>query len=209
MCQKRQQQEEDTTGQQKRKVSRTDVADRKKRQQQEEFTTVKCTVNRLGMRELMDSDGDKKDNDSKIFRERLKCDAARLQEISFIGTRFAQFVLLSDLEKQKNRFDPTDAQHVSEQTFWQQCLNAVTNHGEKTYLDKFFREGFKDLLPDDWKPVESKLTSNHISNLRNQLMTNAETMIATTFHRRIREGLHLQLLTSKISKGINLKDTAD
>ena len=40
-------------------------------------------------------------------------------------------------------------------------------------------------------------------------MTNAETMIATTFHRRIREVLYLQLLMSRINNEVDLNNKAD
>jgi len=50
---------------------------------------------------------------------------------------------------------------------------------------------------------------DRIQNLRNQLKSNAETMIATLFHRRIREGLHQQLLTSRIRHEVELNNKVD
>ena len=184
------------SGGRKRAASRPDVAKRKKPQKATEHSTVKCGVNRIGMR------GD--------LRKRIKSDAARLQTVSFIGTRFAQFVLLRDLKSGEDRFryDP-DEEGVDEQTFWDQCLNAVTNHGEKNELDTIFKNEFKGLLPGDWQQVESKHMFPHIQQMRIQLRANAETMIATTFHRRIREGLHLQLLSSRLRHGVELNNKAD
>jgi len=146
------------------------------------------------------------------LRERVKSDAAHLQAISFDGTRFAHFVLLRDLQNGEDRFRPsteTDKGGVSEQTFWDRCLAAVTDHGEKTDLDSIFKNELKGLLPGDWQQVDESLMSAHIQNLRSQLKANVETMIATTFHRRIREGLHLQLLTSRIRLGVELNNKAD
>jgi len=102
-----------------------------------------------------------------------------------------------------------DKDGVSEKTFWDRCLIAVTDHAEKNEVDTIFKAEFKELLPEDWKPVEAKLMFGHIENLRSQLMTNAETMIATTFHRRIRESRQLQLLTSRIRLGVELNNKAD
>jgi len=76
----------------KKRTSRPDVAARKKRQKAEDRTTVKFTVNRIDM--------------CTDLRERVKSDAARLQTISFVGTRFTQFVLLHDLKNGKDRFRP-------------------------------------------------------------------------------------------------------
>jgi len=98
------------------------VVARKKRQKTEEHTTVKFTVNRIGMR----SD----------LRERVKSNAARLQNISFVWTRFVQFVLLRDLKNGKDFFRHSAGKDdVTEQTFWDQCLKAVTENGEKNELD--------------------------------------------------------------------------
>ena len=86
----------------KRAALRPDVAERKNLQKATEHSTVKCGVNHIGIR----SD----------FRKRIKSDAARLQTVSFIGTRFAQFVLLRDLKSGEDRFryDP-DEEGVNEE----------------------------------------------------------------------------------------------
>jgi len=139
-----------------------------------------------------------------------KSDAARLQTISFVGTRFLQFVLLRDLENGEYPFRPHAGKDgVKEQTFWDRFLNAVTDHKKKNELDSIFEGSFKEPLPGDWQQVKGHLMFDHIQNLRSQLQTNAETMIATTFHRRIRDGLHLQLLTSRIRLGVELNNQAD
>ena len=127
------------------------------------------------------------------------------QSIMFIGTRFAQYLLLQALEQgQGPPFRTSDA----EQTWWQRCLNAVTVHSHRTELDQIFEDEFRPLLPDGWEPVEGKGIGLQITVARNQVMTNAKTMMATTFHRRIRECLKLVLLTSRVLLRVAL-DKAD
>ena len=155
------------------KRKRPDVSERKKRRKGLKTSTVKMKLNRL--------------KPCKRLVETIETWSADIQLIVFDASRLAAACVSHSIVKGAKLPD------ISDQTFWNRCLSACSTNGKKLRkchesLDETFSDIFLPARQANvWGNGSNK--TMELTNWALSLKTNACTMVATTFHNRLKASL--------------------
>ena len=135
------------------------------------------------------------------FREAVKNDAHRLQRIGFEGSQVLYYIILKALEENSVPFCDEDPDLPDFQTFVQRGLRTVVAGVTQppNSAEVVFRDEIQALLGAQWTAVpKGGGICDQISALRSQLISNATTMISTSFFMRVKQSIHLEILASTV-----------